>query len=108
MCGLLLVERDRELHGNPPDASWWGGAWWERDSAAGTSGVLITVDSTDRPTTNSLYARHDRRIKRRSNGDVASMRQAYVDWARRFTLFHGKRHPRGLGRPRLAPSSTRV
>jgi integron integrase len=23
--------------------------------------------------------------------------QAYVDWVRRFILFHGKRHPRGLG-----------
>jgi hypothetical protein len=22
---------------------------------------------------------------------------AYVDWARRFILFHGKRHPRELG-----------
>lgn len=25
--------------------------------------------------------------------------QAYVDWARRFILFHGKRHPRELGAP---------
>jgi hypothetical protein len=23
--------------------------------------------------------------------------QAYVDWVRRFVLFHGKRHPRELG-----------
>ena len=23
--------------------------------------------------------------------------QAYVDWARRFILFHGKRHPRDMG-----------
>ena len=23
--------------------------------------------------------------------------QAYVEWARRFVLFHGKRHPRDLG-----------
>ena len=23
--------------------------------------------------------------------------QAYVDWVRRFVLFHGKRHPVGLG-----------
>ena len=23
--------------------------------------------------------------------------QAYVDWVRRFILFHGKRHPRELG-----------
>jgi hypothetical protein len=23
--------------------------------------------------------------------------QAYVDWARRFVLFHGKRHPREMG-----------
>ena len=23
--------------------------------------------------------------------------QAYVDWARRFILFHGKRHPQELG-----------
>ena len=23
--------------------------------------------------------------------------QAYVDWVRRFVLFHGKRHPRALG-----------
>jgi hypothetical protein len=26
--------------------------------------------------------------------------QAYVDWARRFILFHGKRHPRDMGRRR--------
>jgi hypothetical protein len=25
--------------------------------------------------------------------------QAYVDWARRFILFHGKRHPREMGAP---------
>ncbi|MDA8446561.1 phage integrase N-terminal SAM-like domain-containing protein [Paracidovorax valerianellae] len=24
----------------------------------------------------------------------------YVDWARRFILFHGKRHPREMGRQR--------
>ena len=29
----------------------------------------------------------------RTRGYVASMRQAYVDWARRVILFHGKRHP---------------
>jgi hypothetical protein len=23
--------------------------------------------------------------------------QSYVDWVRRFVLFHGKRHPRDLG-----------
>lgn len=23
--------------------------------------------------------------------------QAYIDWARRFILFHGKRHPREMG-----------
>ncbi|GIX29189.1 MAG: hypothetical protein KatS3mg123_3070 [Burkholderiales bacterium] len=23
--------------------------------------------------------------------------EAYVDWARRFILFHGKRHPREMG-----------
>jgi integron integrase len=28
---------------------------------------------------------------------VASLRQAYVDWARRYILFHGKRDPREMG-----------
>lgn len=23
--------------------------------------------------------------------------QAYIDWARRFILFHGKRHPQDMG-----------
>jgi hypothetical protein len=32
--------------------------------------------------------------------------QAYVDWARRFILFHGKRHPRELGE-RVKASLTR-
>jgi len=27
--------------------------------------------------------------------------QAYVDWARRFILFHGKRHPQELGAPEV-------
>ena len=27
--------------------------------------------------------------------------QAYVDWARRFILFHGKRHPRDMGAPEV-------
>jgi integrase len=27
--------------------------------------------------------------------------RAYVDWARRFILFHGKRHPRDLGAPEV-------
>lgn len=27
--------------------------------------------------------------------------QAYLQWIRRFILFHGKRHPRGMGAPEL-------
>lgn len=27
--------------------------------------------------------------------------QAYVDWARRYILFHDKRHPRQMGAPEL-------
>lgn len=27
--------------------------------------------------------------------------QAYVDWARRFILFHDKRHPREMGAPEV-------
>jgi integron integrase len=33
----------------------------------------------------------------RTRGYVASIRQAYVDWARRYILFHGKRHPQEMG-----------
>lgn len=33
----------------------------------------------------------------RVRGYVASIRQAYVDWARRFILFHQKRHPLQMG-----------
>jgi hypothetical protein len=33
----------------------------------------------------------------RTRGYVASIRQAYVDWVRRYILFHGKRHPQELG-----------
>ncbi len=39
--------------------------------------------------------------------------EAYLDWIRRFILFHGKRHPRDLGEREiteflLAKSATRV
>jgi hypothetical protein len=27
---------------------------------------------------------------------------SYVDWIRRFILFHGKRHPRDMGGPEIA------
>jgi site-specific recombinase XerD len=27
--------------------------------------------------------------------------EAYVDWIRRFILFHGKRHPRDMGAPEI-------
>jgi integron integrase len=33
----------------------------------------------------------------RTRGYVASIRQAYVDWTRRYILFHGKRHPQQMG-----------
>jgi integrase-like protein len=33
----------------------------------------------------------------RTRGYVASLRQAYVDWTRRFILFHNKRHPQEMG-----------
>src|SRR4051812_47686243 len=28
--------------------------------------------------------------------------QAYIDWIRRFILFHGKRHPEDMGEPEIA------
>lgn len=31
--------------------------------------------------------------------DSIRTEQAYVDWARHFILFHGKRHPREMGAP---------
>ena len=34
--------------------------------------------------------------------------QSYVDWVRRFILFHGKRHPADLGRSRCRHSSTHL
>ena len=30
--------------------------------------------------------------------------ESYVAWARRFILFHGKRHPKDMGAPRWWPS----
>ena len=32
--------------------------------------------------------------------------QAYVDWARRFILFHDKRHPREMGAPERCTART--
>ena len=29
---------------------------------------------------------------------------AYLDWIRRFIIFHGKRHPESLGGPESRPS----
>jgi integron integrase len=37
----------------------------------------------------------------RTRGYVGALRQAYVDWARRFILFHGRRHPCDLGAPHV-------
>ena len=34
-----------------------------------------------------------------------STENAYVDWIRRFILFHGKRHPNEMGHPKSKPSS---
>lgn len=34
--------------------------------------------------------------------------QAYVDWARRFILFHGKRHPREMGAPEVTAFLTHL
>lgn len=34
--------------------------------------------------------------------------QAYVDWARRFILFHEKRHPREMGAPEVTAFLTRL
>ena len=31
--------------------------------------------------------------------------QAYIDWVRRFILFHGKRHPRELGEEEIVEFS---
>lgn len=28
--------------------------------------------------------------------------QSYLDWIKRFILFHGKRHPEGMGRRRFS------
>jgi hypothetical protein len=39
----------------------------------------------------------------RSRGYVASIRQAYVDWVRRYILFHGKRHPQEMGAVEVTP-----
>jgi hypothetical protein len=37
-----------------------------------------------------------RDVLRRKHYSVRT-EQAYVDWVRRFILFHGKRHPREMG-----------
>ncbi|QYY24883.1 phage integrase N-terminal SAM-like domain-containing protein [Diaphorobacter sp. MNS-0] len=34
--------------------------------------------------------------------------QAYVDWARRFILFHDKRHPREMGAPEVTSFLTQL
>jgi site-specific recombinase XerD len=34
--------------------------------------------------------------------------EAYVDWARRFVRFHGRRHPRELGAPEVAAFLTHL
>ena len=34
--------------------------------------------------------------------------QVYVDWARRFILFHGKRHPREMGAPEVTAFLTHL
>ncbi|MBI1914578.1 MAG: phage integrase N-terminal SAM-like domain-containing protein [Planctomycetes bacterium] len=38
----------------------------------------------------------------RSRGYVAALRQAYVDWARRYIFFHQVRHPQEMGAAEVA------
>jgi hypothetical protein len=38
----------------------------------------------------------------RTRGYVAALRQAYVDWARRYIHFHQSRHPQDLGAAEVA------
>jgi site-specific recombinase XerD len=37
----------------------------------------------------------------RTRGYSIRTEQAYVDWIRRFILFHGKRHPEEMGKPEV-------
>jgi hypothetical protein len=37
----------------------------------------------------------------RTRGCGAALRQAYVDWARRYIYFHQLRHPQELGTPQV-------
>jgi integron integrase len=37
-----------------------------------------------------------------ARGYLAALRQAYVEWVRRYVLFHGKRHPQEMGAAEVA------
>ena len=41
------------------------------------------------------------RAKIRIKYDSIRTEQAYVDWIRRYILFHGKRHPQEMGKPEV-------
>ncbi|HET7527445.1 MAG TPA: integron integrase [Burkholderiaceae bacterium] len=63
--------------------------------ATRASGTPTSVSTDDNPPPQTLLARlrHALRVRHYS----IRTEQAYVDWVRRFVLFHGKRHPRDLG-----------
>jgi hypothetical protein len=37
----------------------------------------------------------------RTRGAIVAHRAGYLDWIRRFILFHRKRHPRDMGEPEI-------
>src|SRR5436190_332297 len=59
----------------------------------------MTEDSPSQPTPQSPRLLDQVRERARACGYSEPAVAAFVDWARRFILFHGKRHPCDLGLP---------
>lgn len=107
-----MAEQDDPFWDDESDRSWREslGSWVARDSRPGaarrgtvTRAAVRTAraDSADSAGTRSAeeprlldQLREQLRLRHRS----LATERAYVDWTRRFVVFHGLRHPRELGR----------
>jgi integron integrase len=59
------------------------------------------------PANNPKLLDRVRDVSRRKHYSIRT-EQAYIDWIRRFILFHGKRHPTDMGEPELAEFLTHL
>src|SRR6266852_5789076 len=95
-------------------------AYWFVDSCARGCGALFSADHGCRNSWHRPLPTHDRLVPSRAGSDSPppklldrvreairlrhgsrSTEKSYVGWIRRYSLFHGKRHPAEMGAPEV-------